>query len=137
MERQKLNIKVKQPLKSLTINQKLGKEYLELIKDEVNVKEVFFGEETFLDTEITPELKHEGDFRELLRFIQSLRKDMDLKPEEKISLSLDTNEEGTKIVEKFEKDIQRIAGVSSIKFESGGDQELLLEDIFFKIKIKK
>ncbi|MEZ4114004.1 MAG: class I tRNA ligase family protein [Candidatus Paceibacterota bacterium] len=86
MERQKLNIKVKQPLKSLTIAEKLPKEYLELIKDEVNVKEVLFGDELKLDTEITEELKQEGDFREVLRFVQSLRKDADLNPEEKVYL---------------------------------------------------
>ncbi|MEZ4102970.1 MAG: class I tRNA ligase family protein [Candidatus Paceibacterota bacterium] len=137
MERQKLNIKVKQPLKSLTIAEKLPKEYLELIKDEVNVKEVLFGDELKLDTEITEELKQEGDFREVLRFVQSLRKDADLNPEEKVYLFVDTDKNGKAIIQKFEDELKRVAGVTSISFEENNGQELSLDDLVFKVSIKK
>ena len=137
MERQKLNIKVKQPLKSLTILQKLSKDYLELIKDEVNVKEVLFGDAISLDTEITEELKTEGDFREFLRFVQSLRKDANLKPEEKISLFVETDDYGKKVINTFKSELEKVAGVSTIKFGTKEGQELVLEETKFKALIKK
>ena len=83
-ERAKAGIKVRQPLNKLKVkSEKLKDEYIILIKDEVNVKEVSFEEKTAneveLDTEITPELKEEGDLREIIRQIQDLRKKEGLK----------------------------------------------------------
>lgn len=115
MERQKENIKVKQPLKSLTITEKLGKEYLELIKDEVNVKEVLFGDQLSLDTEITEELKIEGDFRELLRSVQALRKDANLLPTDLVTLT--TPKSNEQIVKAFENELKKTAGIKEIKFQ--------------------
>ena len=137
MERQKLNIKVKQPLKSLTITEKLPKEYLELIKDEVNVKEVFCEGEFGLDTEITEELRREGDFREVLRFVQSLRKDANLNPEDTVTLFVDTNEEGKKIINIFESEFKKIAGVKEIIFEKKEGSEISTGNVSFVISIKK
>jgi len=80
-ERVSLGIKVRQPLAKLKIkNQDLIKEeeLLELIKDEVNVKEIVFDEkiekETELDINLTDELKREGERRELIRSVKALRK---------------------------------------------------------------
>lgn len=123
MERQKLNIKVKQPLKSLTITQKLSKEYLDLIKEEVNVKEVFIGTEIKLDSEITEELRLEGDYRELLRFVQSLRKDANLSPSDMITIVTPKSNEG--IVKTFETELKRTAGIKEIKFE--GEETKILK----------
>ena len=54
-------------------------ELLDLIKEEVNVKEVKFEkggkEEVILDTKITPALRQEGWVREFIRMIQDARKD--------------------------------------------------------------
>ncbi len=61
-----------------------GQEYLNLIADELNVKEVKWqigGDDNLsveLDLEITPELKQEGSKRDLVRFINMLRKDSNL-----------------------------------------------------------
>ncbi len=115
MERQKINSKVKQPLKSFTITDKLSPEYLELIKDEVNVKEVVVGDEITLDPEITEELKREGDFRELLRFVQSLRKDANLLPSDMVTLVTPTSNQ--EIVNAFELELKKIAGIREITFE--------------------
>ena len=70
--RSKENIKVRQPLQSLTIpNTELkGKEgLLVLIQEELNVKEVIIGDELTLDTTITPELQKEGAVRDIIRGI--------------------------------------------------------------------
>jgi isoleucyl-tRNA synthetase len=85
-------IKIKQPLNRVTIpgEYRLSVEYINLIKDELNVKHVDYhlkaesgefkligGEVTF-DTKLTPELKQEGTLRELVRFINGLRKNAGL-----------------------------------------------------------
>ena len=81
-ERKKAGIKVRQPLRELRIANcglRIKKELIKLIKEELNVKEVVLklgkGElKVKLDTEVTPELKEEGETRELIRKIQNLRK---------------------------------------------------------------
>lgn len=72
-------IKVRQPLTSATIKNKiLSEEMLEIIQEELNVKKVFIDEKLekkiLLDLEITQELKQEGQAREIIRYIQELRK---------------------------------------------------------------
>lgn len=80
-KRAEAGIKVRQPLQELRImNKELGEEMLELIKDEVNVKEINFGKELVLNIEISDELKKEGELRELIRNINGLRKEMGLTP---------------------------------------------------------
>ncbi len=113
--RQKQNIKVRQPLASLVINQKLNQEFLELIKDEINVKDIKFGEEIILDTNITPELQREGDFREFLRSVQGMRKDNDLLPNDLVTLVVP--ESSKDIISGFEEELKKVAGIKEIKFE--------------------
>jgi len=77
--RAKAGIKVRQPLQEVRIkNKELSKELQEIIKEELNVKEIKIDEnqeeEIVLDTKITPELKLEGQAREIIRFIQEMRK---------------------------------------------------------------
>ncbi len=83
--RSKVNIKVRQPLQELRIkNQELGKDFLELIQDELNVKKVTvdknFESEVELDTNLTPELIEEGKMRDAIRAIQEWRKEQGLNP---------------------------------------------------------
>ncbi len=95
-KRSEAGIKVRQPLSLLTafsfnIEKSEEREALSfLIKEELNVKKVIFkkGKEknVEIDTEITPELKEEGNIREITRVIQNMRKEADLVPEEKITL---------------------------------------------------
>ena len=79
--RQKDGIKVRQPLQKLKVKSlklKVDKELLEVLADEINVKEIIFDKniasDVELDIKITPELKNEGIVRELVRSIQDLRK---------------------------------------------------------------
>jgi isoleucyl-tRNA synthetase len=92
-------IKVRQPLASLKIKTKnlefeADKELLDLIKEEVNVKEIIFDEKikerVELNTEITPQLKQEGLKREIIRYIQDMRKRAGLKPEDKVLIFVKT-----------------------------------------------
>ena len=84
--RSKANIKVRQPLAKLEIKNALPAEYLNIIKDELNVKEVVVNpqleSEVKLDATLTPELIEEGKVRDALRMVQEWRKEKNLKPGE-------------------------------------------------------
>ena len=89
------NIKVRQPLPTLRIrtHHALSEELLAVIRDEVNVKQVVVTEgldfdEVVLDTAITPELKIEGDARDIARAIQDARKKADLTPEKTVNVKV-------------------------------------------------
>lgn len=119
--RQNASIKVRQPLSKLTVNSSrlLNKnDLLGLMKDELNVKEVIVQtgseERVVLDTEITPELKEEGEVRDLMREIQDLRKKAGLSPQDKATLYFagDTN-----LLEKHWEEISKVAGL--VRFEKG------------------
>ncbi|MBM3283639.1 isoleucine--tRNA ligase [Candidatus Gottesmanbacteria bacterium] len=82
-KRKENNLKVRQPLRKIIIQNaklKLEEDFLQLIKDELNVKkaEIAAGDRELsveLDTTITPELKAEGEAREIIRAIQMKRKE--------------------------------------------------------------
>ncbi len=137
--RMKSGIKVRQPLAKLTICIKLAESFQELIKDEVNVKEVVFregqGDSIELDTEITPELKEEGNMREIMRAVQELRKEAGLNVSDRVSLKIQTNDEGRAVVEKFKILISKTAGLSDILFEENDGKEIVLGDFSFKLRI--
>ena len=150
--RQKAGIKVRQPLQKLVArSQALGAQFAELIKDEVNVKEVVFSAkggpasgwdgkiEVELDTKITPELKQEGDFRELLRAVQDIRKKENLTPSDSVTITIETDNKGKDLITKFEDQFKRTVLVKELKFESlpEGAHPIKIDDLVFKIKIEK
>lgn len=92
MERTKSKINVRQPLRALYITTKLPDEYVEIIKDEINVKEVLEGNEVSLDTVLTDELLKEGELRNLMRAIQDTRKEKGLSPKDIAVITLSVNE---------------------------------------------
>ena len=119
--RQKSGVKVRQPLASLTINKDLSPEYQELLKDELNIKEVVVGETVSLNTEITPLLKREGDFREFLRSVQAARKDAGLEAQDVVNLNI--REDSKSIISGFETELRKVAGVNEISFASDLEKE--------------
>src|SRR3989344_5134317 len=105
--RQKGNIKVRQPLARLEIRtDALSPEYLEIIKDELNVKKVEINNalesDVLLDTNLTPELIEEGKVRDAIRVVQDWRKEKGLKPGEKATYPTD-DESILKHKEEIEK----------------------------------
>ena len=100
-------IKVRQPLASAKAPINLI--FPELIKDEINVKEVIDSEVLEIDTNLTPELLEEGRVRELIRSIQDMRKEKNLSPQDKMSYSVP--EELKEIFAKYEAEIKKATNI--------------------------
>ncbi len=141
--RQKAGIRVRQPLGELKIKgHELRKEYEEIVQDELNVKKIVSakGEETItvdFDATITPELKAEGDYREFVRAVQDLRKKIGLTPSDVITLTIETNDAGKELLQKFESDLKKVVLASKIEFKENGGEEVKVDELVFKVKIEK
>ena len=121
--RAKAGIKVRQPLQKLKIKNlkfKINENLLNILKDEINVKEIIFDQkiknEVELDTKITPELKAEGQLRELVRLIQDLRKEAGYLPKDKIYLWLEAPKEIESAINKYLNDFKEKIGAKNIEF---------------------
>ncbi|MDP2676550.1 MAG: class I tRNA ligase family protein [bacterium] len=150
-ERAKAGIKVRQPLASLKLKAqssklKADKELQELIKGEVNIKDIVFDahikNSVELDTALTPELKREGSFRELVRRIQDMRKEAGLTPKDSIILHIGSDEKGKAFIDEYKKDIQTAVTAESIVEEALSHQlfmkaVLQIDDYYFEIGIIK
>ncbi|MEK7614086.1 MAG: class I tRNA ligase family protein [Patescibacteria group bacterium] len=122
--RAKANIKVRQPLQKLKVkSEKLKDEYTELIKDEVNVKEVVFvkilGTEAELDTNITPELKEEGELRDLIRLIQDFRKKEGLTPSDRVLIEISAPEEKITLIKKYKEELKKATLLTGVETKKG------------------
>jgi len=140
--RAKSGLKVRQPLASITVkSEMLAPELALIIADELNVKEVKWSKDiptdVELDTVITPELKKEGQFRELLRTVQGLRKDSKLEPSDVITLTIKTSDEGRALVEMFADELKKTALVREIIFSDVAGESVDIDGTSFTISISK
>jgi len=148
-ERSSAGIKTRQPLQSLKIKNaklKFDAELLDLIKEEVNVKEVVFEnkieKEVELDTEISAELKEEGLIREIIRNIQEMRKKAGLKPKDEIQVSYSGSEELGNLLQKNREFVLKEAKVKDLVFvvEKEGfdtEKEVVIDGQNISLAIKK
>ena len=91
MRRSEAGIKVRQPLSKLTVKSSgsepaFWKDIALIIADEVNVKEVIFGNDDALNTEVTADLKEEGVVRDFIRSVQEARKEAKLTPRDRVKV---------------------------------------------------
>jgi len=125
-KRSAAKIRVRQPLASLSLwkNSITGVSSAEkedlyaLIRDEVNVKDIFETEEheVKLDTVLTESLESEGRFRDLMREIQDARKTAACTQKDVIRLVVPTAY--ADVVEGFEKKILEIGRASSVSLDA-------------------
>jgi len=142
-KRMAAGVKVRQPLNNLKVknqNVKLGEEYLELIRDEVNVKEIIFDEkletEVELDKTVTPELQREGNTRDFVRAIQELRKRRNLVPADMAELVVETDGTGKEFLDSVSEEIKKPTNISKIIFADNDNEEFFVDGMKFKIKIE-
>jgi len=133
--RSKAKINVRQPLGMLKVKNvpsvAIGGEkskggsaaFLDLIKEEVNVKEVVFDAsisfKVELDTAITPLLKEEGELRDLMRAVQDRRKEQKLTIQDRPSLKIFV--EGAverAFLEKNKEELIKAVLLKDVKIES-------------------
>lgn len=136
-QRRERNIQVRQPLKTLKIKSnalKNDKDFLEILKAEINVKEIIFDgkikKEIELDTEITEELKREGIFREITRHIQFLRKNLGLTKNNLVDISFAGDKYLMDIIKDNKNNLKRETLARNIEME-----ESIKEKGKFKVKI--
>ncbi len=110
--RQTSGSKLRQPLSKAVIvleEGELDKSLVALVQEELNVKEIEFSSQApefdepavaegqnfkvYIDLTLTPELKSEGIARDVVRRIQSFRKDEDLQYDQRIRIGFDGDEE--------------------------------------------
>lgn len=141
--RAKAGIKVRQPLQSLSMKHETwNSDLVEIIKDELNVKAVLFdmGIEgnLLLDTEITPELKLEGQAREVVRAIQEMRKESGFEVDNHIQVG---HAGGEEIFAQFGNLIAKETLADEISSGSlkGADleKECQVDGLMLKISIKR
>jgi len=121
-ERAKRGVKVRQPLAKLVLREKnLPGGLRDLVKEEINVKEIVFdaGLPVFaaLDWEITPELEEEGAVREIIRQIQELRKSARFTPADKIAVYVQSDGELGETVAKNQLIIAKETKSAGLKFQ--------------------
>lgn len=120
--RKENNFKVRQPLAQfIIITQKLNKNMVDIIKEEMNVDDVILTDKiptgtefvanesanlkVALDTTITDELKHRGIVRDMIRQINSMRKDTKLTINDTVSVYYEVSDKELRgIMVHYKKD---------------------------------
>ncbi|MEK7122259.1 MAG: isoleucine--tRNA ligase, partial [Patescibacteria group bacterium] len=128
------NMKVRQPLAQVSCSLNLSRHMMEVIADEVNVKEVVSGSDpqggdgwvfkqerdisVALDVRLSKELEDEGIVREIIRQINALRKEKGLTINDRIALAYHTDDTDlARIIENNKDDLAKSVLATSIKKE--------------------
>ena len=140
--RQKAGIKVRQPLRSLKIKTfNLKESYQDILKDELNIKEIkkesSLEHEVELDLHITEDLRKEGQYRELVRAIQDMRKQQGLNPSDSIELTVQAGVDEQAFLNSFKAELLKTVGAKEIKMKETEGIEVKIDELVFIIAMKK
>jgi isoleucyl-tRNA synthetase len=156
-KRAEAGIKVRQPLASATLVSTIDvtrppefyEDLIEIVKEELNVKAVStrMGSEQApaaanptveFDFEVTPELKREGLVREVVRQVQSARKQAGLQVDDRIELALSSEDQ--EIMRSIDEHSNTILSETLASFgsaEDGFETEVKVENAKVKIVLRK
>jgi len=138
--RARAGLKVRQPLASVTVPAVGDKvDFESILVEELNVKQVIVGDEVAIDTEITPPLRREGLMREIVRNVQTARKDAGLNVDDRIKLSLQSADVELKEVidEHQEVILAETLAVELLTEDLAYSVEVKVENFNFKISLQK
>jgi isoleucyl-tRNA synthetase len=165
--RAKLKLKVRQPLEFAAVvdlDHVIDDEAVEIIKDELNVKDVIIQYESFsvttkyddlvalvatfepnviIEPNVTPELKREGLMREVVRYVQAARKNAGLNVDDRIVLALmvlpgDDTDELEAAIEEYSKVIAEETLTKEFKdVQDGHDERVKIEGKELRICLMK
>jgi isoleucyl-tRNA synthetase len=147
--RAKNQIKVRQPLSSISVTGmvSLGKNtdlYLDILKEELNVKQVNWGTDgeptVELDVKLTNSLIQEGLAREVVRLVQNARKEARLDVDDRITLTLATDsKELQKAILEYSSYIcsETLTTLLDKTTTSGHSSEHKINDYMVQINLKK
>jgi len=139
-ERDKIKIGLKWPLGKaiITGKDKISKDAIEIIKEQLNVKEIIFsvGEDVNVayDLKITPELEAEGYARNISRSVQALRKKSGMIKENKIELILVLDKKIINLIKNNEKLIKE--RTNSVKLTLTEKNEKISGFVEDKVEVK-
>jgi isoleucyl-tRNA synthetase len=132
--RAKSGVKVRQPLASFTYTDEftnsesavaLSEGFLQIIKEELNVKEVKKGTELSLDTNLTTELKEEGIVRDIIRGAQEARKNAGLVPSDDIVFIVSASAETVGVLQKNEEMLKKPIQAVKVEYVAANDLQTL------------
>ncbi len=135
-------IKVRQPLRAVILREEIGDDCKYILRVELNVKEVVIDPAidgaVSLDTELTEELKLEGEMNEVNRAIQEGRKKAGFNVEDRIVLGYQGKE---RVFEKFGEEIAKKVLATEMKNEDLADAEyrdtVTIEGELFSFQLKR
>jgi isoleucyl-tRNA synthetase len=106
----------------VSIDKKLSKNIIEIIKKQLNIKDIKLKEakelSVELDTKLTAELEAEGFYREISRKIQDSRKKAGLRKEQQIMLNLEIDSDLEKRLKPFLKELQEKTNIKKLEINS-------------------
>ena len=131
-QRAEAHIKVRQPLVSASVP-KLPNVFKEVIAEELNVQKVEWGKVVKVNTRITAELNRVGLIRDVIRYVQTVRKEAELRVDDRIQLALITqNAELEQAIQEYSENIkaETLALDLSLRNEElkGLKREVLIEN---------
>lgn len=142
-QRDQNHVGLKWPLGKVVVYSEKIKGFDEIIKEQLNVKEIEFrlgrGElDVEMDFKITPELEAEGYAREVSRHVQAFRKKLGLQKKDKIELMIFVEDDFKDILEKNKNFIEERTNSKTLNFESvTTGKEKFKNKTNFKIKDKE
>jgi len=142
--RDKAGIGLKWPLQKATVSGKdvdLEKEFVDILKTQLNVKEIEIGESSELkvelDTNISNELESEGYARELSRQVQEFRKKLGLNKKELIELYISSSEDFNEVINSKKEFIKSRTNSKKLEFVTTLQKEKFKNTVEFNIKDKR
>ncbi|MBO0686940.1 MAG: class I tRNA ligase family protein, partial [Candidatus Dormibacteraeota bacterium] len=121
--RDRARLKVRQPLRSVTLAHEFQADVAAIVREELNVKQVLVGDEFTLDTELTDELRMEGMARDAVRCIQDQRKRGGLNIDDRIVLFHEGDEGWRRVFERFGDYIAAETLATGVRAERPADLE--------------